>query len=329
MVTVERDQPHRHLRHVLAVLESEIGPAVRRRARLPSSRGSQQPVKPPCTAARPRRCTSTKSAPPTRWWMWWARSRASGPGGRARVRFAASRRRHRAERARPHPVPAPATVELLRGAPVELGPIRSSSRRLRCRAPRHAGRGLGRTPPSCSSAPGPAPARVIREWPNVLRVMIGMAGRRRHRAAPRRRARDRARRREPAGDQGTRAAAAGRRRARRHAGPDRDEEGAAGGVAHRDRGPGTADALAARLLTETSSLGVRLRFDDEALRAGAQDPSRWRRPSAPSLSRSRRCPAAASAVPEFESVRAAAERAGRPMREVAEAAVAAFRSRTG
>ena len=35
------------------------------------------------------------------------------------------------------------------------------------------------------------------------------------------------------------------------------------------------------------------------------------------------------AVPEFESVRAAAEKAGRPIREVAEAALAAWRSGPG
>jgi len=35
------------------------------------------------------------------------------------------------------------------------------------------------------------------------------------------------------------------------------------------------------------------------------------------------------AVPEFESVRAAAERVGRPLREVAEAALAAWRGRAG
>ena len=34
-------------------------------------------------------------------------------------------------------------------------------------------------------------------------------------------------------------------------------------------------------------------------------------------------------MPEFESVREAAERAGRPLREVAEAALAAWRERGG
>lgn len=87
--------------------------------------------------------------------------------------------------------------------------------------------------------------------------------------------------------------------------------------------PRQAHALAQQILTETSSLGVRYRFDERLelerrsiaveTRFGsvavkvAQVPGQGRR-----------------AIPEFESVRAAAEKAGRPLREVAEAALRAW-----
>ena len=87
--------------------------------------------------------------------------------------------------------------------------------------------------------------------------------------------------------------------------------------------PDHADRFATRLLSETSTLGVRLRLDERyelprslktvetafgAIRIKVAD-----------------LPEGGSrAVPEFESVRAAAERAGRPLREVAEAALAAW-----
>jgi len=92
--------------------------------------------------------------------------------------------------------------------------------------------------------------------------------------------------------------------------------------------PSRADSLARLLLTETTTLGVRLRFDEryelERSPAEVETPFGCVRLKVASL------PGGGSrAVPEFESVRAAAEKAGRPIREVAEAALAAWRSGPG
>ena len=88
--------------------------------------------------------------------------------------------------------------------------------------------------------------------------------------------------------------------------------------------PDHADRFALRLLSETSTLGVRVRLDEryELPRSlgsveTAFGPVRLKIAQLPE--------GGTRAVPEFESVRAAAERAGRPLREVAEAALAAFR----
>ena len=90
--------------------------------------------------------------------------------------------------------------------------------------------------------------------------------------------------------------------------------------------PGAADALAERLLTETSSLGVRLRFDEryELPRRIEEVETRF---GAVAVKVASLPGGGERAVPECESVRAAAERAGRTLREVAEAAVAAWRER--
>lgn len=87
--------------------------------------------------------------------------------------------------------------------------------------------------------------------------------------------------------------------------------------------PDQAERFAMRLLSETSTLGVRVREDERyelprSLRSvqTAFGPVRLKVAELPE--------GGSRAVPEFESVRAAAERAGRPLREVAEAALAAW-----
>jgi uncharacterized protein (DUF111 family) len=85
---------------------------------------------------------------------------------------------------------------------------------------------------------------------------------------------------------------------------------------------------AERILLETTSLGVRVRMDE-----------RWELPGgsprgdtaygAIALKVATLPDGGERAVPEFESVRAAAERSGRTLREVSEAALAAWRERGG
>lgn len=85
-----------------------------------------------------------------------------------------------------------------------------------------------------------------------------------------------------------------------------------------------ADAIARLLLAETSTLGVRLRHDEryELERRMAEVETPY---GAVAVKVATLPDGGARAVPEFESVRAAAERVGRPLREVAEAAVSAWK----
>jgi uncharacterized protein (TIGR00299 family) protein len=85
-----------------------------------------------------------------------------------------------------------------------------------------------------------------------------------------------------------------------------------------------ADAIARLLLAETSTLGVRLRHDEryELERRVAEVETPF---GAVAVKVATLPDGGARAVPEFESVRAAAERVGRPLREVAEAAVSAWK----
>ncbi len=87
--------------------------------------------------------------------------------------------------------------------------------------------------------------------------------------------------------------------------------------------PPAADALVRLVLTETSTLGVRVRTEQrvELERRAAEVDTAFGRVAL----KIARTPDGERPMPEFESVRAAAERAGAPYREVAEAAVAAWR----
>jgi uncharacterized protein (TIGR00299 family) protein len=87
--------------------------------------------------------------------------------------------------------------------------------------------------------------------------------------------------------------------------------------------PSQAHALARQILAETSSLGVRFRFDErlELERRAVEVDTPYGRVAVKVAD----VPGQGSrAAPEFESVRAAAEKTGRPLREVAEAAVRAW-----
>ena len=90
--------------------------------------------------------------------------------------------------------------------------------------------------------------------------------------------------------------------------------------------PGEADSLARMILAETSTLGVRVRHDErhELARRSVEVETSFGRVS---LKVAELPGGGERAAPEFESVRAAAERAGRPLREVADAALAAWKSR--
>ena len=232
------------------------------------------------------------------------------------------------------PVPAPATALLLRGAPVEIGEVASE-------LTTPTGAALLATlvedwgpPPAfrLERVGTGAGARELAGQPNVLRVLIGEAQ-------------------EPAG--------AGSLRHRRVAVLETalDDENpqylgallprllAAGAldamvvpsVMKKGRPgmwlvviaePERADALARLLLAETTSLGVRVRHDErvELERRAEQVET----PFGLILLKVASLPGGGErAVPEFESVREAAERAGRPLREVAEAALAAWRERGG
>jgi hypothetical protein len=232
------------------------------------------------------------------------------------------------------PVPAPATALLLRGVPVEIGEVQSELT----------------TPTGAALLAtlvedwGPPPAfrlervgtgagsRELAGQPNVLRVFVGEAQ-------------------EPAG--------AGSLRHRRVAVLETalDDENpqyvgallprllAAGAldamvvpsVMKKGRPgmwlvviaePESTDALARLLLSETTSLGVRVRHDERVELERRVEPVET--PFGRILLKVASLPGGGErAVPEFESVRGAAERAGRPLREVAEAALAAWRERGG
>jgi uncharacterized protein (TIGR00299 family) protein len=232
------------------------------------------------------------------------------------------------------PVPAPATALLLRGAPVEIGEVQSELT----------------TPTGAALLAtlvedwGPPPAfrlervgtgagsRELAGQPNVLRVLVGEAQ-------------------EPAG--------AGSLRHRRVAVLETalDDENpqyvgallprllAAGAldamvvpsVMKKGRPgmwlvviaePESTDALARLLLSETTSLGVRVRHEERVELERRAEPVET--PFGRILLKVASLPDGGErAVPEFESVREAAGRAGRPLREVAEAALAAWRERGG
>ena len=232
------------------------------------------------------------------------------------------------------PVPAPATALLLRGAPVEIGEVQ----------------GELTTPTGAALLAtlvedwGPPPAfrlervgtgagsRELAGQPNVLRVFIGEAQEpagagslRHHRVAVLETALDDENP-QYVGALLPRLLAAGALDAM--VVPSVMKKGRPGMWLVVIAEPECADALARLLLAETTSLGVRVRHDERVELERRAEPVET--PFGRVLLKVASLPGGGErAVPEFESVREAAERAGRPLREVAEAALAAWRERGG
>ena len=232
------------------------------------------------------------------------------------------------------PVPAPATALLLRGAPVEIGEVQGE-------LTTPTGAALLATPVEDW---GPPPAfrlervgtgagsRELAGQPNVLRVFIGEAQEpagagslRHHRVAVLETALDDENP-QYVGALLPRLLAAGALDAM--VVPSVMKKGRPGMWLVVIAEPETADALARLLLAETTSLGVRVRHDERVELERRAEPVET--PFGRILLKVASLPGGGErAVPEFESVREAAERAGRPLREVAEAALAAWRERSG
>ena len=224
------------------------------------------------------------------------------------------------------PVPAPATALLLRGAPVEMPDIPAelvtpTGAALMTTLVRHWS-GVPTFRLECVGTG--AGARDLKEQPNVLRVMIGEAA-----SAPL--ARRRVAVLETALDDDNPQFVAAVLPRLLQAGaldamvvPSVMKKGRPGlwlvVIAEPDR----SDALAHALMRETSALGVRVRIEEryELERRAVEVETRFGRIA---LKVATVPGEAERAVPEFESVRSAAERAGRPLREVSEAALAAWR----
>jgi hypothetical protein len=228
------------------------------------------------------------------------------------------------------PVPAPATALLLRGVPVQLGPIP-----MELTTPTGAAllatlvEDWGRPPAFRIGAIGAgAGSRDPKELANVLRVMIGeveaAAATRREVAVL-----------ETALDDESpqyvaalipRLLAAGALDAM--VAPVTMKKGRPGLWLVVIAAPETAEALAHLLLRESTTLGVRMRREErfEAERRSAEVATPH---GAITLKIARLPDGTERAVPEFESLHEAAERSGRPLRELAESAIAAWRNGGG
>lgn len=232
------------------------------------------------------------------------------------------------------PVPAPATARLLRGVPVEIGETSGEMTT-------PTGAALLATLVDGWEAPPPfrleqvgtgAGARDLPGLPNVLRLFVGSAD-----VAP---------------------AAAGLRRRRvavLETALDDENPQFVGALLPRLLATGALDAmvvpsvmkkgrpglwlvviadphraadLSAMILSETTSLGVRVRVDEriELERRGEEVETPF---GSIAIKIATLPDGSERAAPELESVREAAERSGRSLREVAEAAVAAWRGRAG
>ena len=235
------------------------------------------------------------------------------------------------------PVPAPATAFLLQGIPVEIGEVAAE-------LTTPTGAALLATLVEDWGAPPPfrlervgtgAGARDLAEQPNVLRVLIGEAEAmpgpgvsgvpRRRRVAVLETALDDE---NPqfVGALVPRLLAAGALDAM--VVPSVMKKGRPGMWLVVIAAPEQAGVLARMLLVETSSLGVRVRHEErfELERRVEEVETPFGRVA---LKIAALPGGGERAVPEFESVRAAAERAGRPLREVAEAALAVWHGRAG
>ncbi|MEO5616865.1 MAG: nickel pincer cofactor biosynthesis protein LarC [Candidatus Eisenbacteria bacterium] len=228
------------------------------------------------------------------------------------------------------PIPAPATALLLRGAPVELGPIP-----LELTTPTGAAllatlvESWERPPVFRILAVGAgAGARDPKELPNVLRVLIGEvegAGTPRREVAVLETALD---------DESPQYVAAliprllGEGALDAMVVPVTMKKGRPGLLLVVVAPPETAEALAALLMRESTTLGVRMRREERFELERRVDQVMTAHGSV-ALKVARLPDGGERAVPEFESLREVAERAGRPLREVAELAIAAWRNGGG
>jgi len=228
------------------------------------------------------------------------------------------------------PVPAPATALLLRGAPVELGPIS-----LELTTPTGAAllatlvEGWERPPAFRLAAVGAgAGGRDPKELPNVLRVLIGEV------EAPRPGRGEVAVLETALDDESPQYVAALIPRLLAEGAldamvaPVTMKKGRPGLWLVVVALPAAADALAALLLRETTTLGVRVRREERyelERRVTTVETA-----LGPVTLKVARLPGGEErAAPEFDSLREVAERAGRPLREVAELALAAWRNGGG
>ena len=329
-VEVAGRQPHRHLHHVIAKIDgAEVEPAVREKARTVFRKLAEAEAEVHGSTVDQVHFHEVGAADALVDVLGTLEGLRSLGVERC---FASSLRLGRGSVASEHgpiPVPAPATTLLLRGAPVELPDVSAE-------LVTPTGAALLVTLVESWSAPPVfrlervgtgAGGRDLEEQPNVLRLLIGEAE-----ASP---ARRRVAVLETALDDENPQFVAALMPRLAEAGaldamlvPTMMKKGRPGTWLVVIAEPSRADSLARLLLTETTTLGVRLRFDEryelERSPAEVETPFGCVRLKVASL------PGGGSrAVPEFESVRAAAEKAGRPIREVAEAALAAWRSGPG
>ena len=226
------------------------------------------------------------------------------------------------------PVPAPATALLLRGAPV-----RSSAIEAELVTP--TGAALLTTLAAGWDAPPPyrlervgtgAGSRELQAQPNVLRVLIGETGARISRRAV-------AVLETAVDDESPQVLAdlaaklLGEGALDVMVTPTVMKKGRAGLWMVALTEPADAERLAGRILAGSSSLGVRIRVDERI-----ELPRRLEEIDTPfgrvTLKIAELIEGGERAMPEFESVRSAAEKSGRPIREVTEAAIAAWRSQS-
>lgn len=225
------------------------------------------------------------------------------------------------------PVPAPATALLLRGVPVEFPEVDAE-------LVTPTGAALLATlveewtppPPFTLLAVGTgAGARELPDQPNVLRVFLGEA---RDAALPRRRV---AVLETALDDENPQILAAVAARVLEHGArdvmtiPATMKKGRLGTWLIAIADPEHLEALARLILEETGTLGVRVRMEErielERRMLEVETPF-----GAVALKLARLPDGSERAVPEFDSVHAAAERCGRPLREVQEAALSAWRA---
>jgi len=333
-VRVEGRQPHRHLHHVNAILDAaDLPAAARERARAAFGRLAEAEAQVHGSTVEQVHFHEVGAAD--------ALVDVAGAMtglealGVERV-FASPPRLGRGVVNSEHgriPVPAPATTLLLQGAPVEIGDVEAE-------LTTPTGAALLVTLVSSWEPPPPfrlervgtgAGARDLSAQPNVLRIMLGQADA----AAPVGMSRRRVAVLETALDDENPQFVAALIPRLLDAGaldamvvPSLMKKGRPGLWLVVVAEAGQAQPLARLLLAETSSLGVRVREDEryELERRAAEVETPFGRVA---LKVATLPDGSLRAVPEFESVRAAAERAGRPLREVAEAAIGAWRRGEG